>query len=312
VDPDAHLPFRSAAEQTIAAADLRRGRIYIVVAALVWSTAGVLQRALAIDTATQIAGRAFFALLGLLVYVALAERGRVLASFRSVGLAGLGFALCLAVSSGAFIVALNHTTVANVLFLQAASPIIAALLGRVLLGERVTGTTWVAMAVALAGVGLMVGGPGGAGIGVAVAVVMTFGFAASLVFARHRPDVSMAPATCLAQLLLLAASAPLSHPGQVGGKDALVLFVFGVGQIGLGLVLLVLAAQLLPAAEVALLSLLEVVLAPLWVWLARGEEPATATLAGGVVVIAAVTLQAVGGRPRLRRRVRAAPAAAEP
>jgi drug/metabolite transporter (DMT)-like permease len=50
------------------------------------------------------------------------------------------------------------------------------------------------------------------------------------------------------------------------------------------------SARLLPAAEVALISLLEVVLGPLWVWLADGERPSTASLLGGVIVIAAVVL----------------------
>jgi drug/metabolite transporter (DMT)-like permease len=278
------------------AADLRRGRLCMVGAALAWSSAGVLQRALTLDTATQVAGRAVFALLALLAYVAVTERGRVRSAFTSIGLAGVGFAVCLAVSSGTFIIALNHTTVANVLFMMAISPLMAALLGRVLLGEAVSGITWVAMIVALAGVGLMVGGPGGMGAAALITVVMTFGFALSIVLARRRPDVSMVPATCLAQLLLLLVVAPLADPSQIGRQDLVLLVLLGVGQIGLGLVLLARGAQLLPAAEVALISLLEVVLGPLWVWLARGEQPSAMAMVGGAVVLAAVILPTVSAR----------------
>ena len=64
--------------------------------------------------------------------------------------------------------------------------------------------------------------------------------------------------------------------------------------MGLGLAFLTIGARLIPAAEVALITLLEVVLGPLWVWIALSEQPSTATLAGGAVVIVAVVLQAGG------------------
>lgn len=279
-----------------------RGRLFILGAALAWSTAGVLQRELTVGLGTQLAGRALFATLALLGFVAATERGGAWAAFRRVGRSELGFAACMATSSAAFIVALNHTTVANVLFLQAASPFAAALLARLLLHEHVTRTTLVAMAIALVGVGVMVGGPGGLSIGIAFAVLMTLAFSVSLVLARHRADISMGPANCIGQLAIFVVAAPFAHPGSVGLHDGGYLVGLGAGQIGLGLMFLALGAQLIPAAEVALISLLEVVLGPLWVWLADGERPATTTLAGGVVVIVAVAVQAVGGEGRLSRR----------
>jgi drug/metabolite transporter (DMT)-like permease len=282
-----------------------RGRLYIACAALAWSSAGVLQRELRVDLATQLAGRALFATLALLGFVAVTERRRTWSVFRRMSGAELGFAVSLAISSGTFIVALNHTTVANVLFLQAAAPFAAALLAWLFLHERVDRTTGLAMAVALAGIGVMVGGPHGLARGFAFAVLMTLSFAVGIVLARHRADISMGPATCVAQLLVLAAAAPFSSPGSVGAHDAGYIVALGVGQMALGLAFLALGAQLLPAAEVALISLLEVVLGPLWVWLVEGERPAALTIVGGVVVIVAVAIQAVGGERRLSRRTRA-------
>ena len=106
----------------------RQGQLYIVLAAVAWSTAGVLQRELTVDTATQVAGRALFALFALAAFVVVTSRGRPVEAFRSMGMAGLAVAGCTAVASGTFIVALNHATVANVLFMQAVAPIAAALL----------------------------------------------------------------------------------------------------------------------------------------------------------------------------------------
>src|SRR5712691_9875970 len=127
-------------------AQARRGRTMVALAAVAWSTAGILQRELSVGIGTQLAGRALFAVLGLLTYVAVAEHGAVLRAFRAVGRGGLAIAALMAISSGSFIVALNHSSVANVLFMQALAPILAAALGR-LLGERVERRTWIAMGI---------------------------------------------------------------------------------------------------------------------------------------------------------------------
>jgi drug/metabolite transporter (DMT)-like permease len=281
------------AGQVDAHASRRRGQLFVVLAAIAWSTAGVLQRELSVDTATQLAGRALFAALALTVFVAFLSRGRIVAAFRSIGVAGLGVAATTATASGMFIVALNHATVANVLFMQAASPVAAALLAWAFFGETISRRTGLAMAIALAGVGLMVGGPGSGGVlGVTASLVMMLAFAVSIVIVRHRRDVSMLPAICLSQVLVVAVAAPFSHPGEGTGKDLALLVLLGVGQMGLGLAFVTMGARLLPAAEVALITLLEVVLGPLWVWISISEQPAAAAIAGGCVVILAVILQA--------------------
>lgn len=278
----------------------RRGQVFVALAALAWSTAGVLQRGLSVGTTTQVAGRALFAAMALFLFVAISERGETLRAFRRMGRAELAVAVLTAVASGTFIVALNHTTVANVLFMQAVSPIAAALIAWVGLREQVSRRTAVAMVVALAGVGLMVGGPGGAqGLGLVLSVVMTLSFALAVVITRHRRDISMAPAICLSQVLVLVLVGPFAEPGTADARDLGLMVVLGFGQMGLGLAFLTMGARLIPAAEVALITLLEVVLGPLWVWLAFSEQPSTATLLGGAVVVVAVVLQAGGEREDL-------------
>ncbi len=273
----------------------RRGQIYVALAAVAWSTAGVLQRELTVDVPTQVAGRALFSMLALLAFVAVSERGSVVRAFTSMGRAGLAVAGCTAIASGSFIVALNYTTVANVLFMQAVAPIAAAVIAWFALREPVSRRTAAAMLVALGGVGLMVGGPGGAhGVGLALSVVMTLAFAVAVVITRHRRDISMAPAICLSQVIVLAVFAPFSDPSSVDAHNLLVIMAFGVGQMGLGLAFFTVGARLIPAAEVALITLLEVVLGPFLVWLAFSERPSTTTLIGGGIVMAAVALQARG------------------
>jgi drug/metabolite transporter (DMT)-like permease len=269
----------------------RRGRTYVALAALAWSSAGVLQRGLSVDSATQVAGRAVFAVLTLLVYVTVAERGRPLRGFRAIGRDGLAIAPLMAISSASFIIALNHTSVANVLVMQALAPIIAAVLGAFVLHEHVTRRTLAAMGLALIGVAVMVGGPGASALGIGLGFVMSLSFAIVIVLTRRNRHVSMAPATCLSQLLLILCFAPFASAAQIGRHDLALLFLLGFGQIGIALIFLTTGARLIPAGEVALISLLEVVLGPVWVWAARGEKPSTATFVGGAIVLSGVLLQ---------------------
>jgi drug/metabolite transporter (DMT)-like permease len=276
----------------------RRGQIYVALAAVAWSSAGVLQRQLTLDTPTQVFGRAMFAGAALLAYVAVVERGRVAEAFRSVGLAGVAVAICIAIASGSFIAALNHTSVARVLFILAVAPVFAALLAWITLGEPITRRTVAAMALALAGVTVMLGAPGeGSLVGDGLAFVVALAFAAVIVISRWRHDVSMAPATCLSQAILVLAFLPFAAPGEIAGDDIGWLAALGIGQIGLGFVFLTIGARLIPAAQVGLITLLEVVLGPLWVWLALDERPSTLTLVGGVVVIAAIVIQTRAAPP---------------
>jgi drug/metabolite transporter (DMT)-like permease len=235
--------------------------------------------------------------IGLLAFIVVSERGAIVPAFRAVGRPGLAVAALMSLSSGFFIIALNHASVASVLFTQAFAPLLAALLGRAL-GEPVSRRTWAAMGIAVCGVALMVGGPGRPGaLGLVLSFAMTVAFAALLVITRHQRQVSMAPATCLSQVVVLALAGGLSNPGAVGGRDLGLLAALGIGQIGLGLVFLSIGGRLIPAAEVALITLLEVVLGPLWVWIFLSEQPSASVLAGGAIVLAAVALQATSRAP---------------
>ena len=290
----------------------RRGQLAVALAAIAWSTAGLFQRELDVSTATQLAGRAGFALVALLGLVWLTERGNVVGAFRSIGIAGVGVAVSTAIASGSFIVALNHTTVAHVLFTQAISPVLAALLGWVVLREPVTGRTWAAMVIAVAGVAIMFGTPGDADvIGDGVSLLMSFAFAVAIVITRHRRDVSMIPAVCLSQVMVVCVAAPFAAPSTITRHDLVFLVLIGAFQMGIGLALFAVGARLINAAEVALITLLEVVLGPLWVWIAFSETPDTATLVGGLVVLVAVIVQ-VSGEVRMPVRLSATEAAPPP
>lgn len=236
--------------------------------------------------------RSAFAAAFLLVFMLLRDGPRgTLALLRQIGPAGLGVALCFTIASTSFVVALAHTTVANILLIQAASPLIAALMTWLLFGERVSASTWLAICAVIAGVAIMVSGsvsgslsPVGDGLAVAISCAM----AIATVITRRHAHVRMTPAVFLAMLLACAVSAVQSAPHLVGAADTALLFAFGALNLGLGLALFVTGARLIPAALGALVGAIEPVLGPLWVWLVHGETPGPRTLLGGALVIAAL------------------------
>ena len=280
------------------------GTAYTALAAVAWSLAGILQRQLHMNLASQLAGRAVFASLAVLAFVALAERGRVVTAFRVIGRPGLVIAVLMAISAGSFITALSITPVADVMVIQALAPLAVALLG-MLAGEPVRPRTWVAMGVAVGGFAVMAGAPSRPGLaGMAFSFTAMLCYAATVVVARRRAEVSMAPATCLSQVLVFAVFAPFAHVSEMGGANLGYLALMGVVQMGLALFFLSLGARLIPAVEVVLIAQLENVLGPLWVWLAGLERPSVPTIIGGVIVIGAVALQVTqgsGALDRLRR-----------
>jgi hypothetical protein len=126
----------------------------------------------------------------------------------------------------------------------------------------VTRRTVVAMALALAGVTLMLGAPNeGSLAGDGLSFVAALAFALMIVITRWRHDVSMAPATCVSRGILVAAFLPFASPGEIGGDDFIWLARLGIGQSGLGFALLTLGARLIPAVQVGLITLLEVLAA---------------------------------------------------
>jgi drug/metabolite transporter (DMT)-like permease len=266
-------------------------------AMVVWSSAGVLARWVEVDPATTLFWRSVFAGLCLVAYLAWRDGAGFADGFRRLGGVGIAMGLCFGISMIAFINALAHTTVAAVLVFQAAAPLFAAVLAWVVLRERVGPRKMAAIAVSMAGVGAIVGSAGDSGHlwGNLIAAVMGLTYSATVVLARMRPDVPTTQATLVGILLVAVVNAPAAT-WQVSAPDLALLAVFGVFQMGLALIMFTTGVRLIPAADAGLISVLEAVLAPLWVWIVFAEDPGTATLAGGAVVMAAVVWAATGER----------------
>jgi drug/metabolite transporter (DMT)-like permease len=274
-------------------------------AAAVWSTGGLIVRHVEADAWTIVFWRGVFALATLLLFMAIRDGRDMQARFRELGWGGLGVAICFGSASTSFVIALQHTSVATILFLQSAAPLVAGVLAWMWLGERMTLVKTAAMLLALVGVGITVSDheSGGDFLGIALSLVIMSAFALATVLVRRFSHVRMTPATCLASLWLIVIGSVLGNPASVGGTDLTLLFLFGAFQLGLGFILFTTGARLIPAGETILLSLLESILAPIWVWIwpTLHEYPGDRALIGGALVIAAVIWNTVADMGQAKR-----------
>ena len=289
----------------------RRAIVLMVIAPTLWSIAGVITRHL------EFAGRwevTFWRSLFAAVFVCatlLLQHGRgAWAIVRASGGYGLVSGAMWAIMFSAFMLALMTTTVANTLIVNSIGPLVTALLARAVLREPVAPRTWFAIALALAGMLWMFGSGFAAGearhaLGMLIALAVPLAAAVNFVTLKHAGrSVDLIPAVLLGAVISAALTLPFALPFHANAHDLALLALLGCVQLGLPCMLMVRASPHLSAPEIALLALLEVVLGPIWAWLGAGEVPASATLAGGALVIGALLLNelaALGLRVHARR-----------
>lgn len=278
----------------------RRAVLAMIAAALMWSIAGVVTRQLEAARSFEITfWRSGFNALALVVLLSwLRGPAALWASLRSGGRALWVSALCWSVMFTAFMVALSLTGVARVLVTMAFGPFLTALLSRVVTGRRLPRRTWVAIAVAGLGMAWMFAGQlGDAGdasawlgsiVALGVPVAAAVNWTASQQGQSRGTPVDLVPAVLLGAVLSALAVAPWAWPQAASARDLGWLAALGVGQLAIPCVLAVLCARVLPAAEVSLLGLLEIVFGIGLVWAIAGEAPRPEVLQGGALVIGAL------------------------
>jgi drug/metabolite transporter (DMT)-like permease len=268
-----------------------QGVLLILLSAVAYSSAGFFTRVIQLDAWTMLFWRGLFAGLLILGVIVARERANTLAAIRAIGRPGFVAALCSTAATILFLNAFRRTSVADVVVIFAAAPFITAGLGWLWLGVKEPRKTLAASFVALIGVGVMVGGATTEGhlIGDLLAFGAPVCMAVMMLIIRRQQQTRMLPAACLSALLCPLVVWPFTSPFAIGGNDMLWLFLFGTTQFGLGLVFMTVGGRLVSATENALIGTLETPLAVAWVWLCFGETPSGTSLAGGIVVMAAVT-----------------------
>ncbi|WP_394781402.1 DMT family transporter [Undibacterium sp.] len=273
----------------------RKALFLMVTAASLWSIAGVLTRQLHAAHGFEVTfWRSLFAALFVAGAMLWQHRSRALGKLFDAGWFGLISGVMWAVMFCCFMIALTMTTVANTLIVMSVTPLLTAVLAWLVLRQKIVLRTWLAIAVALAGMVWMFAGgmssvdaTGLAGMLVATGIPIAMAVNV-IVLKKAGKSLDLVPAVLTGALISGALMLPLAMPLQASPHDVGILAVLGVLQLGFPCMLMVGASRHLSAPEISLLGLLEVLLGPIWAWLGAGEVPAIETLAGGGVVLAAL------------------------
>ncbi len=275
----------------------RRAVALMVLVTLLWSVAGVVTRHLEAARSFEVTfWRSAFNALGLIAVLGWLRGPALFTGLlrapRFVWLSGL----CWAVMYTAFMLAITLTTVANVLVMMAIGPMVTALLARFLLGHHLPVRTWMAIAAAGTGIAWMFGGQAGEGIsllGSLVAAAVPFAAAVNWNILQKMGNAGsdaadMLPAVLIGAVLSALVTLPVAWPMQASPHDLGLLAFLGFFQLSIPCLIVVRLSRELPAPEISLLGLLEVVFGVAWAWLWAGEEPSLSVLVGGGVVLAAL------------------------
>jgi drug/metabolite transporter, DME family len=290
-----------------------RGILLVLAAAVAWSAGGLGVKLIDAPALTIAGLRSLFAITvlgGALVHHARASKTDLAAALRAllarplVWGAALGYALMVV----CFVLAVKLTTAANAILLQYTAPIYVAFLSWPLLRERVRAWDWVAVAGCILGMALFFADKVSSSgqLGNLVAVLSSFGWASfplQLRLTQHRLEgegleaarlVAMMPlvAALLGNTLAVLVCLPwmVSHPPHTAVAWG-VLVPLGTIQIGLAYVFYSAGVRRLRAVESILVCTLEPILNPIWVFLGTGERPSASAIAGGAIIVLAVTAQ---------------------
>lgn len=273
-----------------ARSDHVRGLLLVFIAGVLYSSAGVFTRGLALDGWTLVAWRSLSGAGFMMLLVAIENRRVSLRDY----VMDRTHAIMVPISAAAtisYIFALTLTTVADVMIVYATTPFVTALIAWIWIREAPSRRMILASTTALVGVAIMIGGgPASTGrlLGMALILFMNVCFALSLVLARRSPGQSMTPVNALSLLLASLVSFAKAPSHALGVATLVDLLLFGLLTVGFAMSLFMAGARLAPSSEVALIGISDVVIGPLMVWLLFDENPGTAAMIGGAIVTLAL------------------------
>ena len=247
--------------------------------------------------------RGFSIAIILIFYLIIREGSKFYKNFFKIGISGILGGIFLSTAFIGFIFSINMTTAAVTLFMLAAMPFIAAILGYFILGEQLRKLTLISMVVAFIGVIVMIYNDsiGGRALGAFIGFVSATGFALYTITIRWKPETPKFTTVVLAGIfcsifsffILGLSFEPLKTMPSINSYLSL---IHG-SLVASGLILYSLGAKYLPSAELALLSLMEVVGGILWVWLpifGINEVPSLTVILGGIIITVAVIIHGIG------------------
>jgi drug/metabolite transporter (DMT)-like permease len=266
----------------------RKAILFLILAALLWSTSGVLVKALNWQPVSILAGRGLFTSIVFLLYMR-----RLPAQWTRWMLLAAGMSIA---TQFLFVTSTKLTTAANSIFLQYTAPIYVVLLAYWLLREKPSRTDWVSMVIIFLGLLLFFGdqlSPTGF-YGNVLAVLSGMTSAIMMVSFRAQKDGSPEDSILVASVVMAVIGIPSIMKESWTITNWSIIAYLGVFQIGLAFILFTKSIKHIPALEANLIGTLEPVFNPVWVYLFLGESMGKFALLGGLVVLIGVIVSAVG------------------
>ena len=230
------------------------------------------------------------------IYLFLEEGLQFYKNYQKIGFSGLIGGVGLGTAMITFIWSITNTTAAVTLLCLAAMPFITALLGFLFLREKISLTVWIAIFVAAFGIIVMAFGNSEKNslLGLIFGLASAFGFSIFSVSLRWRKKTPKFTTVAIAGLFCLLFSSVILSINDTNflssGKNE-ALFATHGAIVCLGLILYSIGSKHIPAADLTLLSLTEVIGGIFWVWLpwlGINEVPSTNTIIGGFFIFIAL------------------------
>ena len=237
--------------------------------------------------------RSFFFIIALILFLSLIYKNKVIKVIKDSGIPGILGGFVMSFSFVAFIVAMNNTTVANVVFIISTQTMFLAIFGFVYLKEKVSLIGSSSIFLAMSGIFIMVGDSISTGslFGNLVALVIPINFAIYVMIIRKNSNLDMVPAMLYSGIFSLIYGAILSRSFEFTSHDLFMGFLLGVPQLALGFICITIGSRTTASATIGLLMLMETLCGPLWVWLFLNEIPPLSVFIGGAVIISAIVLK---------------------
>ena len=202
------------------------------------------------------------------------------------------------INAMAFNFATMETSITVVVTALATAPLLAAALAYIVLAERTTRRTWLAIALSMIGVlivimngdGALQAPEGNVWLGGFLGFLAALGIAVVFVTTRRHPDVPVLPATGIGAILSGLVGLVMAPVGAIMTGNALAIGLMGLIIMPVSWGLLTLAPRHTSPTIVSLFMLLEMVLAPFWVWLGTGEQPSLPMIGGAALVLATLII----------------------
>ena len=237
--------------------------------------------------------RSFFFIFALILFLSITYKNKTIKVIKDSGAPGILGGFVMSFSFVAFIIAMNNTTVANVVFIISTQTMFLAIFGFFYLKEKVSLIGSSSIFLAMSGILIMVGDSISTGslFGNIVALVIPINFAIYVMIIRKNSNLDMVPAMLYSGIFSLIYGAILSKSFEFTSHDLLMGFLLGVPQLALGFICITIGSRTTASATVGLLMLMETLCGPLWVWLFLNEIPPISVFIGGLVIISAIILK---------------------